>query len=97
MEREAIEEWLSWRVHDEVLLADGFDEAFIGITEREKMPPVALYDRMKCVYILMERDGMNLEDAIEFFEFNTLCSWVGEMTPAYATLVAEEEINVATH
>jgi len=29
----------------------------------------------------MSRDGMSWEDAVEFFDFNTVGAWVGEQTP----------------
>ena len=31
----------------------------------------------------MERDGMTRDDAEEFFQFNTVGSWVGEKTPIF--------------
>tara|TARA_R110000868_G_scaffold176609_4_gene414516 strand:+ start:19093 stop:19341 length:249 start_codon:yes stop_codon:yes gene_type:complete len=70
---------------DELLTADGFDEAIIGYTctsvamENE----VVVYDYMKCIDILMERDGMEYEDADEFLQFNTLGSYVGPLTPIF--------------
>lgn len=70
----------------EALLADGFNEALVGYAFRQT-GPVALYDRDKCITILMERDGMSLEGAVEFFEFNVLGAWVGENTPIFACLV----------
>jgi hypothetical protein len=73
-------------VHQGVLLADGFENALIGYVERFGSPPVALYDREKCTQILMERDGMDYLGAVEFFEYNTIGAWVGETTPAFATL-----------
>ena len=74
--------------HDiDLTLADGFEGAFIGIAQRFGMEPVALYDREKCIRILMERDGMTWEGAEEFFSFNVEGAWVGEKTPAFATLI----------
>ncbi len=72
----------------EALLADGFEDALIGyVTRFGFTTPVALYDQDKCIEILMERDGMTYEGAVEFFEFNTLGAWVGEGTPAFCRLV----------
>jgi hypothetical protein len=70
----------------EALLADGFEGALIGHVERFGMAPVALYDRTRCIEILMKRDGMSHDDAEEFFCFNTIGAWVGDGTPAFATL-----------
>ena len=64
----------------EALLADGFDEALIGCTTPNCR---AVYDAKKMVNILIERDGMSREDALEYLEFNTFCAYVGEMTPVY--------------
>jgi len=72
---------------NEALLADGFETALIGYVERFNTGPLALYDRGKCIKILMVRDGMTLEEAEEFFEFNTLRACGGEGTPAFATLI----------
>lgn len=76
-------------LNPEALFADGFDEALIGTVERACQPPVALYDREKCVEILV-RQGMTYEEAVEFFEFNTLGAWVGENTPAFATITKRD-------
>jgi hypothetical protein len=73
----------------DILLADGFEEAFIGVVYRFGMEPVALYDRAKCIQILMERDGMTWEGAEEFFSFNVEGAWVGDRTPAFAMLVGD--------
>jgi hypothetical protein len=68
---------------DELLFADGFDDAILGIAERCGQPPIVVYDAAKCIAILMERDKMNEADAEEFFAFNTVGAWVGERTPAF--------------
>jgi hypothetical protein len=74
--------------HEKLLFADGFDEALIGYVERfgnEGRVQVALYDRRKCIEILMQ-GGMDLEGAVEHFEFNVIGAYVGEYTPAFATI-----------
>ncbi len=72
--------------NEAALLADGFEDALIGYVQVFSHPPVALYDRNKCIEILMKRDGMTEDDAEEFFEFNVQGAWVGENTPAFAVL-----------
>ncbi len=68
----------------EFLTADGFDGAFIGMTEQQPdRPAVAVYDKRRCLHILMERDSMSLEDAVEHFGFNVSGAWHGEMTPIF--------------
>jgi hypothetical protein len=65
-----------------IQLADGFEEAFFGIA-RQFGKPFALYDRKKCIDILINRDGLSYEDAEEYFCFNVEGAWVGENTPAF--------------
>ena len=48
---------------DKILLADGFEEAFIGV--ENYIPLKALYDTGKCKDIIMER-GMDENEAEEF-------------------------------
>jgi hypothetical protein len=71
------------RYNTEALLADGFEDAFIGMAERCSQPAIAVYDAGHCIRILMERDGMNLNEAVEFLDFNVLGAWLGENTPAF--------------
>ena len=68
---------------DDILLADGFEEAFIGVSEVYGKKPVACYDSSKCIDILMKRDDMKIDEAIEYFHFNVTGSYVGEFTPAF--------------
>jgi len=65
---------------EEITLADGFADAFIGIG-RQFSKPIAVYSRRKCIEVLM-RD-MDQEQAEEYFEFNLAGAWVGESTPIY--------------
>ena len=53
----------------EVLLADGYEDAFIGISFQTGNPPHAVYDRKKCIDILVA-DGMDEEEADEYFVYN---------------------------
>lgn len=64
---------------DELLLADGFDDAVIGIDWNLRI----IYSFELAMRILMNRDGMSRIDAIEFMEFNVLCAYVGEKTPLW--------------
>jgi len=73
----------------DLLTADGFDEALVGIVEgwhpNGNRFTLTLYDRGRCIDTLMERDGMEWDDAQDFFEFNVAGSYVGEGTPCFAT------------
>ncbi len=71
---------------DKILLADGFEDAFVGIaTQFNKM--FSVYDREKCIDILIVRDGMTNDEAEEYFYLNVEGSWVGESTPAFITQI----------
>jgi hypothetical protein len=65
---------------EEILIPDGFEEAFIGIAI-QFTKPIAIFDRQKCIEILC-RD-MSYEEAIDYFSYNVQGSYVGENTPAF--------------
>jgi hypothetical protein len=87
---EQVREWIAAH-NEEALLADGFEEAIIGVAERCSKPPLVVYDADKCVRILMQRDGMEEDEAEEFFQFNTLGAWMGENTPLFLWKYEPEE------
>lgn len=70
----------------DLLFADGFDDAIIGVATRCGQPTVVVYDRAKCIDILTKQ-GLTLketlEDAEEYFAFNTEGAWMGPRTPAF--------------
>ena len=75
---------------DEVMLATGFEDAFIGIGQQYNRY-FAIYDRQKCIDILMERDGMDEDEAEEHFEFNVVGGWVGHGTPVFVRRMKIED------
>lgn len=70
-------------IDPEIVLADGFDEALVGLGQRCGQPSVAIYDREKCIRILIERYNLPWTMAEEFFDFNVSQSWVGDRTPIF--------------
>jgi hypothetical protein len=78
MLRERIEEDFAYT--EDVLFADGLDTAIIGF---EPNLWRVVYSRNKVVDILMKRDGMGVDEAIEFAEFNIFGAYVGEGTPIW--------------
>ena len=63
---------------------DGFDEAILGpasIWRSNSMVSVLVYDAEVMRSILMNRDGMSMDDAREFIEFNIESAYIGEDTP----------------
>ena len=92
-----VDDWSRGR-NEEALLADGFEDAFLGMCEVFGRPPLATYDRDKCIEIIIESsessgltDEEAYDEAEEFFEFNVAGSWVGDNTPVYMTLHGDDE------
>lgn len=91
---------------DKILLADGFEEAFMGVVESFGNEPKACYNYDACIDILMaeswedepkahrlrevEVRGMTYDEAVEYLEFNVTQAYVGENTPAFIMNVALE-------
>jgi len=63
----------------EAMLVDGHDDALAGYDTKGR----AIYITDHIIGTLMERDGMTEEEAVEFFDFNIECAYVGEYTPIY--------------
>lgn len=64
----------------EIRVADGLEDACIGYDARENR---VVYSYTKVLEILMARDGMTEEQAVEFFDFNIGCAYVGPNTPIF--------------
>jgi len=65
----------------EAIRFDNFDQALVGMITIGPNPPIAVYDRDRCIAILM-RDGMSHDDAEEYFSYNTETGYFGPGTPA---------------
>jgi hypothetical protein len=77
-------------INIDIVTFDGLDDALIGTCSRYGDETVALYDYHKVIDILMNRDGMSEEEAIEFAEFNITGLGLGPQTPAFANLFTDE-------
>ena len=65
---------------DEVLIADGFDDAIIGIKDDTG---VVYYSKEKVIDILIRDHNMTDVEAMEYADFNVFCAYVGEKTPVF--------------
>lgn len=74
-----------------VILMNGFDDAIIGIVTGFGSERRVCYDYHKVIDILVKRDGMTEEEAVEFHEYNQLGAYVGEQTPVYIELIEENK------
>ena len=73
---------------DKILLADGFEEAFMGVVESFGSAPKACYNYDACIDILRFTNNptdevMTYGEAVEYLEFNVTQAYVGEHTPAF--------------
>lgn len=75
-----------------MIIANGFDEAILGVARSCAQPDRVVYDFEKAVRILVHRDGMSEEEAVEFIEFNCVGAYVGEETPLWLNRYSIEDI-----
>ena len=73
--------------YENVLIADGFDDAVIGI---EPMTMRVVYDIDKVIEILMDQ-GMDHDEAVEYYDFNIVGAYVGEQTPLFVNTYASRD------
>lgn len=67
--------------YPDLMRMDGFDDAILGVVERIGLQTVC-YDLKKVIAILMKQ-GMDEQDAWDWYQFNMLGAWVGEATPVF--------------
>ena len=71
---------LEWYPNDQFIKADGLDDAIIGVDENDLR---LIYSQSKVMKILIDRDGMDVEEAHEYFMYNIHQAYVGEGTPIW--------------
>jgi hypothetical protein len=77
-----------------MLKADGFDEAILGMTyDMVVSEDRLIYSQKKCIDILVKRDGMTDEEALEYMEFNVLGAYVGQNQPLFLDDLIEFDLN----
>ena len=73
---------------------DGFDDALIGVADvwdtTGDRPARLIYSGDMMIQILMERDDMGVEKALEFIQFNVEGAYVGPQTPIVLWEVPDE-------
>jgi|TARA_R110000787_G_C13198871_1_gene423809 hypothetical protein len=78
---------------DKPLLADGFDSAVLGLSRGTLGADIAVYSIDRCIDILVKRDGMSEDEAIEYMNFNVLDAYMGPMTPMFVYEMDAAAIN----
>ena len=81
---------LLMELYPEIMLMDGFHDCLIGVCSRFGQEEIAAYDYQKVIQKLID-DGMTEEEAIDFFEFNIIGSWVGEHTPCFINFLEDDD------
>lgn len=76
---------------NETMFVDGFDDAIIGLDTSGDVFRV-IYDRERMINILRSRDRMDLDEAIDYLEYNVWGAYVGEGTPIYAHEGSKERV-----
>ena len=65
---------------NEVILADGFDDAIIGIKDDTE---VVYYSKEKLINILIRDHNMTDIEAMEYADFNVFDAYIGDKTPIF--------------
>lgn len=75
-------------LNSDILYADEFEDAFLGYAQILNNT-IALYSKRLCIDILISQ-GMPLEEAEKYFEYNVLGRYMGEKTPGY--FISKDEV-----
>ena len=81
MNKTELESLIYYETDEEIMLMDGFEEAFIGFSRRCGQPTLATYSFDKMIQVLVERDQMDVMEAEEYISYNCVGAWMGELTP----------------
>lgn len=74
--------WLDEHHVEELTMADGLEDALVGLVHTFEGVPIAVYDYETVIDVLCQ-DGMSEDDATEYFDFNIRGSYVGKQTPLF--------------
>jgi hypothetical protein len=82
---------------NELMLMDGYNDCILGVCTQFNKQPVFAYSMKRIIQKHVD-NGMTIEEAIEFFEFNQAGAYVGEGTPVFidddlSDLETEETVN----
>ena len=67
----------------DILKADGFDDCVLGYDYNWDGVIRLIYSVDKIIKKLVKKDKMDIDEAIEYFEFNMRGAYVGEKTPIW--------------
>lgn len=72
-----------WGSESGLKIMPDYDDCILGVVERCGQSSFVLYDPVKVIQKLMDRDGMTHEEAAEFLDFNMAGAWMGDRTPGF--------------
>ena len=72
------------KINPNAVVAQGFDEAYVGYLRRANKPSIALYDYKTCIDILIRDEDYTLDEAIDFMENYILQHDEGDSTCGFA-------------
>jgi len=70
---------------DDLLFADNFDNAIIGVSMGISCGTKVVYDAEEMARTLVVSEGITEQEAWEYLEFNTFNSYVGDNTPIFVS------------
>ena len=70
-----------------------YDDCIIGVSYEGNQ---LIYDSNKIMDVLIQKNGMSEDEALEFFEYNILGSYVGESTPIYVVNLKFDTFDILT-
>ena len=70
---------------NDLLFADNFDNAIIGVSMGISCGTKVVYDAEEMARTLVVSEGITEEEAWEYLEFNTFNAYVGENTPIFVS------------
>ena len=77
----------------EMVFFDGFDDALIGVVTQFGGDPRVCYDFYRCLAILQSEHKMDHDEALEYFGYNVIGSYVGTSTPCFLEKDGSEWMN----
>lgn len=73
------------------LFLEGLDDAIMGL-DFQADPPRVIYSAYSILQILIDRDNMEAEEALEFYDYNIFNLQAGAGTPIFCDSMTREEI-----
>lgn len=68
------------------MLPPEFDDTLLGVGERFGSEAIAVYDKAKVLSHLETQHHMTPEDAYEYFEYNILGAYMGDVMPIFVSI-----------